>query len=247
MNRSMQPAITLRRHASENSAVASMEFGLLAPVLVVVLLGIVDLSDAIIAQRRLNEAVQQVGLMATQLSIQPNQTTTLTVAQLNEASSVIFSIIPPLANVAAYNAKSNPTPVYAVTVSDVVFVPTSTACDPGLTCTSYTAQLAWSVPLQYGQQIERNCGTVTQTSATASPVIVNNLPSTVPTSGVTSALTSTLVVDVVYNFVPIFGKFLGSFTMRDTAYFNQRSIVAPYVTYNTAGSSSGGVVCSGYS
>jgi hypothetical protein len=48
---------------------------------------------------------------------------------------------------------------------------------------------------------------------------------------------------VVYNFSPIFGKFLGNITMRQTAYFNQRSIVAPYITYNTAGASSGGVVC----
>jgi hypothetical protein len=130
--------------------------------------------------------------------------------------------------------------------SDVVFTPNSSSCQAGLTCTSYTANLAWSVPLQYGQQILRACGIVNQVSASAAPVIVNNLPSTVPTANITSALTSMLVVDVVYNFTPVFGRFLGTLTMRQTAYFNQRSIIAPYITYNIALASSGGVICPGY-
>jgi Flp pilus assembly protein TadG len=229
-------------------AVASLEFGLIAPVMGIFLMGLVDISNAIITLRRLNAAVQQIGLMATQLSVQPNQTTTLTVAQLNTASSIIYSVLPQLGSVAIYNAKTNPLPPYAVVVSDVVFAPTATGCLAGLTCTSYTANLAWSVPLQYGQQINRACGTITQTAATTNPSIVNNLPSSIPTAGITSALTSTLVVDIVYNYTPVFGKFFGPLTMRQTAYFNQRSIVAPYITYNTAGASSGGVVCtaSGY-
>ena len=225
-------------------AVATVEFGLLSPVLTIFLMGMVDLSNAIIVLRRLNAAVQQIGLMATQLSIQPNQTTTLSVAQLNEASSLIFSVLPQLAKLPVYNASSNTAPPYAVTVSDVVFTPNAdTSCTAGLTCTSYTANLAWSVPLQYGQQLTRTCGTVAQVTSNAAPVIVNTLPSTVPTAAITSALTSMLVVDIVYKFTPIFGKFIGPVTMRQTAYFNQRSIVAPYITYNTAGAASGGTVC----
>ncbi len=237
-------SLPTRRRPGHKSGVAALEFGLLAPVMGIMLMGLTDLADALVTLRRLNAAVQQIGLTATELSIQPNQTTSLTVAQLNQASSIIFSILPSLANVPVYNATTNPVPPYAVVVSDVVFASsqTSPSCTAGLTCTSYTANLAWSVPLQYGQQINRACGTVTQTTATANTVLVNNLPSTVPTSGIT-ALTSVLVVDVVYNFSPIFGKFLGNITMRQTAYFNQRSIVAPYITYNTAGASSGGVVC----
>jgi Flp pilus assembly protein TadG len=226
------------------SGVASLEFAIVTPVLAVLLLGIVDLADAIIAIRKLNEIAEQTGLIATQLSVQPDQTTTLTVAQLNQASSVIFAVWPNLVNQGTYNAVSDPTPSYAVVVSDVVFTPNNpTGCIAGLTCIFYTANLAWSVPLQYGQQIHRVCGTITQTVPTASPVIVNNLPSTVPTASISSALVSTLVVDVVYQFKPVFGKFLGTFTMRQTAYFNQRSIVSPYITYNTANASSGGVVC----
>jgi Flp pilus assembly protein TadG len=225
---------------------ASVEFAILTPVLGLFLFGLVDLADAIIAMRRLNAAVQQIGLMATQLSIQPDQTTTLTVAQLNQASSAIFAVFPTLSNVPIYNAVTNPVPAYAVVVSDIMFNPTGSTCLAGLTCTGYTAALAWSVPLQYGQQINRSCGTVTQVSAAASPIYVNNLPSTVPTSGIASALTSTLVVDAIYTFTPIFAKFIGAVTMRQTAYFNQRSYLAPYITYNAAGLTSGGVVCTGY-
>lgn len=228
------------------AGVASVEFGIIVPVLCIFLLGLVDLSDAIIAERRLNAAVQQIGLMATQLSIQSDQTTSLTVAQLNQASSVIFSVFPSLYSLPVYNALTNKVPSYAVTVSDIVFTPTSTTCTAGLTCTSYTAALAWSVPLQYGQQINRACGSVSQVSTATSPVYVNNLPSTVPTAGITSALTSMLVVDAIYTFTPIFAKFIGTVTMRQTAYFDQRSYLAPYITYNTAGAGSGGVVCTGY-
>jgi hypothetical protein len=155
--------------------------------------------------------------------------------------------MPRTANLSVYNSKTNPVPAYAVVVSDIVFTPTASNCTAGLTCTSYTPNLAWSVPLQYGQQINRLCGAVTPASATQSPIYVNNLPATVPTSGITNALVSTLVVDVVYNFTPIFARFIGPLTMRQSAYFNQRSIVATYITYNTDNAASGGVICSGYS
>jgi Flp pilus assembly protein TadG len=233
------------------SGVAAIEFGIIFPVMTIFLMAMVDLSQAIITLRRLSETVQQTGLMATQLAIQPDQTTSLTVQQLNQASSIIYSVFPGLVSTAIYDPKANPTPPFAVVVSDVVFTPTQTGCTGGLTCTSYTANMAWSVPLQYGQQINRACGTVAQVSTTATPVIVNNLPTTVPTAGISSALTSTLVVDAVYNFTPIFFKFIGTTTMRQTAYFNQRSIVADHIKYNTAGdpplgSGSGGVICGTY-
>jgi Flp pilus assembly protein TadG len=233
-------------------AVASIEFGILSPVLVIFLMAMVDLVQAVITLHRLNTVVQQTGLMATQLSVQPDQSTTLTVAQLNLASSVLYSIMPSTANLAVYNAKTNPVPAFAVVVSDVVFTPTTgsgsnpAGCTAGLNCGAYTATMAWSVPLQYGQQINRACGVVPQYTATQASPIVGNLPSTVPTAGIGNALVSTLVVDVVYNWTPIFARFIGPITMRQSAYFNQRSIVATYITYNTAATASGGVICLGY-
>ena len=232
------------------SGVAAMEFGILAPVLGILLMGIVDLADAIITLHRLNTVVQQTGLMATELSVQPDQSTSLTVAQLNQASSIIFSVFPTLASIPIYNPKTNPNPPYAVVVSDIVFTTTSTGCTPGLTCSDYTANLAWSVPLQYGMQINRSCGTIKQQSASLAMTYSNNLPTAITTAGVSNALVSVLVVDITYQFTPIFSKFLGQFTIHQTGYFNQRSVAAAatYITYNTAGSPSlgagtGGVIC----
>ncbi len=232
-------------------AVASIEFGLIAPLLAIFLMAIVDLAQAVITLHRLNTVVQQTGLMATQLSVQPDQSTTLTVAQLNEASSVIYAVMPRTANFSTYNLLTNPVPAYAVVVSDVVFTPVvssgNVGCTAGLNCTGYTANVAWSVPLKYGQQIVRPCGLVSQISATQTPAYLANLPTSVPTAGISQALVSTLVVDVVYNFTPIFARFIGPLTMRQSAYFNQRSIVATYITYNTNATASGGAICPGYS
>ena len=240
-----------RRAGGRRSGVAALEFALAAPVLTIFLMGMVDLADAIITLHKLNAVAQQTGLVATELAIQPDQSTTLTVSQLNEASSIIFSVFPGLASVPIYNAKTNPVPPYAVVVSDIVFTTTATGCTPGLTCTGYTANLAWSVPLQYGQQINRSCGTtINQWAATKAMTYSNNLPAAITTAGVTNALTSALMVDITYTFTPIFAKFLGQVTMHQTGYFNQRSITtaAKYITYNTSGAAAlgagtGGVIC----
>ena len=209
------------------SAPASMEFAIIAPAMGILLMAAVDLSEAIIKFHLLNTTVQQTGLMASQLSIQVDQTSLLTLPQLNDASSVIFAIFPGLANVPTYNRNNNPNPPYAVTVSSVVFTPTQTGCSPGLTCTSYTAAVNWSAPLQYGQQLSRSCGTISQVSASANPLYVNGVPTTVPTSGVVSALTAALAVDVMYQYTPFFGRFIGPITMRQSGYFSPRSYDYP--------------------
>ena len=211
------------------SATASIEFGLIAPVMGIFLMATVDLSEAIIKYHLLNSTVQQAGLMASQLSIQPDQLSSLTVAQLNEASSVIFAIFPGLANRPTYNVNSNPYPPYAVTISNISFTTTQTGCKAGLDCTSYTAGVTWSAPLKYGQPFYRACGTIAQ-GAPDDPALKNGTPATVPTSGVVSALTYVLAVDVMYQYTPIFGRFIGPITMRQSGYFNPRSYTATATT-----------------
>ena len=156
---------------------------------------------------------------------------------------------PNLVSQAVYNASSNPVPAYAVVVSDVVYTPSSSGCQAGLTCTSYTANMALerAVAIRPADRAGlRHRGP--RQGPTHTPTIANNLPVSVPTKHITSALTSMLVVDVVYNFTPFFGRFLGALTMRQTAYFNQRSIVATYITYNIAAAGvPAALSCQGYS
>lgn len=250
MTRTVSPCGRTRRLSGARAGVAALEFGLLAPVMGIFLMGLVDIADAIITLHRLNSIVQQTGLMATQMAILPNQQTTLTATQLDQASSVIYAVIPTLVNQQVYNPNGpvNQTPPpFAVVVSDIVFTPATGNCTPGQNANCYTASMAWSVPLQYGRPLNRACGTVNQTTPTGSEAISTQtqLPTTIPTAGVTQGLSSVLVVDVLYQFTPIFAKFVGPITMRQTAYFNQRSYVAPYIHY-TAGSSTAGVICTGY-
>jgi Flp pilus assembly protein TadG len=230
-----------RRRPGPRAGVAALEFGLLAPVMGIFLMGLVDIADAIITLHRLNSIAQQTGLMATQMAIQLNQQTSLTAVQLDQASSVIYAVMPSLVNQSIYNPSTQIAPPFAVVVSDIVFTPTSASCTQSPNNNCYTANMAWSVPLQYGMQLSRGCGPVSQSTATASETIspITNLPTSIPTAGVSVGLSSVLVVDVVYNFTPIFAKFVGPITMRQTAYFNQRSYVAPYIQYT-------GVTCSGY-
>ena len=216
------------RLRSDRSATASMEFAIIAPAMGIFLMAAVDLSQAIIKYHLVNSTVQQTGLMASQLSIQPDQTSILTTVQLSEASSVIFAIFPGLASLPTYSA-SNPRPPYAVTVSEVAFTTSQTGCKAGLDCTSYTAAVSWSAPLKYGQPLYRACATVAQVSASADPAFVSGVPTTVPTSGVVSALTNVLAVDVMYQYTPFFGRFIGPITMRQSGYFNPRS----YTNSNT--------------
>ncbi len=211
------------------AATASMEFAIIAPAMGIFLMAVVDLSEAIIKYHLLNSTVQQTGLMASQLSIQADQTSVLTLPQLNEASSVIFAVFPGLAKLPTYSA-ANPHPPYAVTVSSVSFTPTQTGCSAGLDCTSYTAAVSWSAPLTYGQPIYRACNTTSQVSPSADPVIINGAPSTVPTAGIVSALTNVLAVDVMYQYTPFFGRFIGPITMRQSGYFNPRSYTSTKTT-----------------
>jgi Flp pilus assembly protein TadG len=207
-----------------------VEFAVISPVMMSIVIGAMDTTQAIVMQRRTIEVAQQVGEIATLLAVQPNQTTSLTPAQAQQAESVIFAILPQLRS-----AVGNPT--FAVTVSDVVFSGTSP---------NYTANMAWSVPLSYGLDVYRPCGVVNQTTPTGTQRGSNTGDhwTTVPTSGMTSSLSSVLVVDVRVQFTPFFLNLItGSFTIYETAYFNQRSIVSSYITYDTSADPN---VCPGY-
>jgi len=212
------------------SGIAAVEFAVISPVMLSIAIGAMDTTQAIVMQRRSIEVAQQVGEIATLLAIQPNQTTSLTPTQAQQAESVIFAILPQLRSLVG-----NPT--FAVTISDVVF----TGTEP-----NYTANMAWSVPLSYGMDVYRPCGVVNQTTPTATQRGSNTGDhwTTVPTSGMSSSLSSVLVVDVRVQFTPFFLNLItGSFTIYQTAYFNQRSIVSSYITYDTSADPN---VCPGY-
>ncbi len=233
--------IAVRRDAallgSERSGVAALEFALLAPVMATLLFGMVDVTQAIIAYRKVNIVAQETAEILTELALQPNQTSFLSVSTLNQGSSQIYSVFPNLVN---YTPSSPNNATYAVTVSNVAFVGTAPqGCVTGVNCSTYNANLAWSVPLARGQQITRPCGPVDQVTPATTPSTSN-----VPTSGMTT-LQSMIVVDVVYDFTPIFGVFITgkNIPFKRSAYVSDRASISPYVTYDTPANAN---VCPGF-
>jgi Flp pilus assembly protein TadG len=239
----------------DRSGVAMLEFAAIAPLMVVFLVGMTNIGVAYVDAQRIGAVADEAGLMATQLAIQPDQTTSLTAAQVYAASSIIYAVLP--------ETLTMPSTSYGVTMSDIYYV--GTGCNTtypasALPCASYTANVAWSVPMAGGLQWVRPCGVVTQTGATATQVLANGsgTTSTVPTAGI-QVLNSIIVVDVTYKFTPFFatpilpGLLNGSagfslltsgVTLQQTFFAPQRTIVSPYITYTPTTSS---YVCPGYS
>jgi Flp pilus assembly protein TadG len=228
------------RALRDRAGVAALEFALIAPVMMVFLVGLVDITQALITYRRVTTVAQQTAEIVTELAENPDateaavvapHTPALSVAQLNAASTLLFAVFPELRSLVVAPSLAP----YAVTVSEVVFTGLPTGCTTGVDCTTYTANLAWSVPLSYGQQIVRSCGTLTQVTPATKQTLTN-----IPTSGMTALQTAT-VVDVSYNYTPIFGKFLagtlGKLTFKRTAMVPARNFPLAYIVYDTYGNS----------
>jgi Flp pilus assembly protein TadG len=253
---------------------AAVEFALLFPVLVVLMFGLVDASNALIAYRRVTVAAEEAALIGTELSVQQDGSTSLSPTQVYQASSAIFGVMPGL------EAQGSAQP-FSVTMSAVVFTGVAGTGVPSgctTTCTSYTqynASVAWSVPLssfatsgQYlGTQAFRGpsgpstkCGTayLTQVPQATPPTFTS-----VPTQNMTP-LSSVLVVDVTYLFTPLFTKvFSGPVTFSHTSMLPPRlappSYAPQYIAYDLTASGTGSsttytantdssatYICSGY-
>lgn len=225
----MRPIRALPRDRAGSPAI---EFALLAPVMLVMLTGSYDLTQVLIAMRRVTSAAQEIVQIATELSVQPDQTTSLTVTQDYQAQSAIYALIPGLKSGAD-------TSQFSVTLSAVVFVATPSGCTAGVNC-AYSANTAWSVPLLRGGQT-RPCGAVTQVASSQQATIAN-----LPTSGMT-ALSSVVVADVSYVYQPLFSGFLtGPLTLRRTAFLPPRAgKPTQYVQYDLANATDP-AICPGY-
>lgn len=212
----------------------ALEFAIIAPVMGILLTGSYDVLQCLIAWRRVATTAQQVVEIATELSVQPDQTMSLTVNQAYQALTSIFALMPGLKS-------GTDTNKFSVTLSTIVFTALPKGCGASVKCT-YTGNTAWSVSLPQGIQVTRHCGAVAQVKP-SQPATVNNLQ----TAGMT-ALTSIVVADISYIYVPLFADFItGPVTMERTAFLPPRTgTPAQYVQYDLANHGSNKSVCPGY-
>ena len=197
-----------------------------------ILAGSYDVTQILIAMRRVTSTAQEIVQIATEQAVQPDQSNALTVQQAYQAMTAIYALIPGLKS----GADTSP---YSVTLSAVVFV-ANTGCVVGGTCT-YVGTTMWSVALPSpGLPVTRTpCGVVTQVGSNQQAMLSN-----LPTSGM-STLTSVVVADVSYKYQPLFSGFVtGPVTLQRTAFLPPRAgKPSQYVQYDTANASNDAAVC----
>lgn len=192
---------------TDRRAVAALEFALLAPVLIVVGLSLLDVTNAVTTWWRLAAAADAIGRIATTYAATDNNSNSLSTSQAATASTAVFAVIPSLATA--------PLSRFGVTLSSIVMTPTSKSCSGNCT---YVANTAWSLVLQ-GTGAARPCGTLAAVPDTQPPS-----PGTLPVDSFTAA--PMLVVDVVYTFTPLFSTLFGA---------GPRFVEAAYLPARTGG------------
>ncbi len=130
----MRPALWRDRRS-----VAALEFVLVAPVLVIILFGVYDISQAMICYEEVYGAAHSIAASVTNMSVQPDGSTALTYQQVQQAASEIWGQIPQLRSGYQDGTKS-------VTISSIVFQPTnaSASCGQNNTTPCYTPVVVWS-------------------------------------------------------------------------------------------------------
>jgi hypothetical protein len=168
----------LRHRGLSRRAVAALEFALVAPVVVIMIISVFEICKALIIRQEVINTAHSISLTASLIAVQANGTTSLTQSQVQAVESDIFAEIPWLRDGVEKATAS-------VTLSGVEFsevaptsptqpaLSTTTPCQPYTGCkTNYTPYVAWSVaykPLKaisgvtfnYGSGYTRPCGAVT--------------------------------------------------------------------------------------
>jgi Flp pilus assembly protein TadG len=223
----------------DRSGSPAMEFALIAPVMFILLSESYDVTQLLIARQQVTTAAQQIVEIATELSIQPDQSTSLTVNQAYQAETAIYALMPRL-------RLGSDTNKFSVTLSAAVFASTPAGCTQGVDC-AYVASTAWSTMLSLSTlsprvPVVRACGVIPQVDATQQATIAN-----LPTAGM-STVTSLVIADVTYVYEPLFSGFvLGPVTLSRTAFLPPRvGSATQYVQYDLANSTTNSSICPGF-
>lgn len=172
-------------------AISSMEFAMIAPLVMTMIVGVFDVSKAMILRQQVINAAHSISLTASLLAVQGNATTALTQAQVQSVESAIFAEIPWLRSGVEKGTTS-------VTLSAIDFsaLPNA-ACNPYTTCTAWIPFVVWSVPYRptntYGVTFvypTRTCGAMASgvlniNTSQSTPLTVNNFMTSLRIGGIT--------------------------------------------------------------
>ncbi len=191
---------------TRRAGLAGIEFALVAPVLLTMFLGTVDISGALLTARRMEIAAGSVAEIGTTAASQTQTLNQLTDVQAWQATTAPFALFP------AWTAKINQGS-FAITLSAIAFSATPAGCTQAC---GYTANVRWSVGNELGVARLRACGPL---AAAPNGDAASYLTLPVGNFGATSLL----VADISYTFVPMFFGFLvGAIPMMQSAYVSPR-------------------------
>jgi Flp pilus assembly protein TadG len=217
-------------------AVVALEFGIIAPVMALLVIGVFDVAKAAILWEQVWAASRSISESAATLAIQPDGSAQLTEAQATQALSLVLADIPWLREgIATKGATSSNA---ADTVSAVL---TSVDYEIAAGCKSacaYQASVKWSKAYGFagfntGSTVLRPCGSngapfLSQT-APGTPPNLGTIPThdaeTLPLAGILVP-DAFLMADVKLTYTPYFFNFMtGPVTFWATSYWPVRSNV----------------------
>ena len=205
-------------------AVAAIEFALIAPVMMILVIGVFDVAKGLIIWEQIYEAARNIPVSASSISVQANKTTVLTPAQTQQSLSTIYAEVPWIRDMVEQSSTKS------VTLSSVAFVPIA-GCQAGTSTNCYVPWVAWSTYYAGGNgqasnpflAVKRPCGILLQTGPTNS-IPASQLLLTLRTLGI-SKPDPILVADVHYQYHPFFLKFVtGPIDFWATGYWSVRSV-----------------------
>ncbi|MGI4976015.1 MAG: TadE/TadG family type IV pilus assembly protein [Janthinobacterium lividum] len=235
--------------------IAAIEFALVAPVMISMMIGVYDIAHGMTVQQEVYNATHSILISASSLAVQPDKSTSLTTTQVQQTLSTVFAAIPGRRNGSLPGTAS-------VTLTSVTFVLANPKCTPapGAPC-SYVPVVVWSVayadpggryPSGFNtfKPVTRPCMTLNQTTPTAG--VAGDLTS-VRTLGVTNP-DPMLIVDTHYRYTPMFFRFVtGPIDFWSSGYWPIRSFdpnapsSARWTRYDIANQNGGVGKCPGYS
>jgi Flp pilus assembly protein TadG len=214
-----------RGRSNGRSGLAGIEFALLCPVLLTLLLGTIDISNALLTARRLFLAAGAVAEIASTSSVQSQALNVLTDVQAWQATTAAFVLFPSWTNPVAKHS-------FAITISAIAFSVAQAGCTQNC---SYTASVRWSLANDLGATRLRKCGPVAVAGDT-DPRSYLALPAG------DFGPTSLFVSDISATYRPIFFGFLiGSIPMMQSAYISPR--INNDTVLMAAGGAGASVIC----
>jgi Flp pilus assembly protein TadG len=210
-------------------AVAAVEFTLILPFLILLMLGSVEVARLIIFSRNVTQVAATTVEMLSQ-----NGSGTVNYVDLHFAQDSAMVIFPQILQDAAQKNISWGNDI-SVSMASICFGSSSTTCTPTCTSNCTYANVVWN-----SGSNKRVCGVPLNPVADTAVPSKTTLPTDVFGPG------SLIVVDIAFNYTPMFGLGLfGTISLKHSAYLAPRYV--PLIKYAVISGDDGiGAECAGY-